>query len=148
MNYLKSSDKLRPVITLKDYVDINQINDSDIYFFKKDLVLNLMFAYFDVFNMILDVVSSKESLDVLEKEMTTLLELMRKKYSPLFRNVLFNQENGSVNWGDMFFDRRGRTWRKNHIIKICQFFFRKEVSKILRFIQIKSIRLPDNQLLM
>jgi len=108
MRYLELLPKLVPVITVHDFrmkTAAEGINDIVIAQ-QKDIVVNLLLGYFDVFDFIIHMLLEFLTPVEMERHIGIIFDELRQKYDPLYRTIRFSPETLTVNWMDILEDRK------------------------------------------
>ena len=106
--YVELLPKLTPVLTARDFRvkgAADSVNDI-VVAQQKDIVVNLLLGYFDIFDFILQMLLDKATPQQVEKIIKEMFDQLREKYDPLYRKTQFSQDTLSVNWMDILDDRK------------------------------------------
>ncbi len=107
-NYVNKSGKLKPYIIVKKFRnEIQRKSDrKEMILLQNDPIVSMMLCYIDVFEIIIKVLKDKLPHEKLVEFLNSIFDTLREKYSPLFSSISFSAESGSVNWNQMFDERR------------------------------------------
>ncbi len=106
--YFELLPQLAPIITVRDFrmkAAADGANDIVIAQ-QKDIIVNLLLGYFDIFDYILQMLLEHMTPLETERLMIALFDELRQKYDPLYRTVKFSPETLTVNWMDILEDRK------------------------------------------
>ena len=73
---------------------------------QKDVLVNIMMCYFDLFDMSVDIMKELFTPAVSAKIVRRVIAEMQKKYYPLYSSISYDKETNSVNWHAILGDRR------------------------------------------
>ncbi len=105
-SYFSSLKKLSPTFAFRDF-SLGISEDFKVRtYYNKDNIVNMVLTYFDIFDIILTATKREFSKDIVADLFNMVFFRLRKKYSPLYKNLTFSKNSSSVNWSSILQDRQ------------------------------------------
>ncbi len=107
-SYMKSSANLKPYVIIKKVRNelLNKSDRREMIIMQNDPIVNIVLCYIDIFEIIYKVFKENVTDTKLSEISNSIFNVLREKYSPLFSSIAYSVDSGTVNWNDIFDERR------------------------------------------
>jgi hypothetical protein len=107
-SYIKSVPKLKPSVIIKKARNemLSRSDRKEMVILQNDPIVNTVLCYIDIFEIIYKVLGENFSKEKVGETSSYVFKHLRDKYSPLFSSITYSTESGTVNWNDIFDERR------------------------------------------